>query len=60
MDVTISKFYKGAKALCSCGVDDGCYLDSALETYEAFKKVEKETGVKIKATSAQTVNFINE
>lgn len=59
MDVKISKFYKGAKALYSFVFDDGCYLESTLETYEAFKKVEKETGVKIKATSAQTVNFIN-
>ena len=60
MDVKISKFCKGAKALYSFVFDDGCYLDSTLETYEAFKKVEKETGVKIKATSAQTVSFINE
>ena len=59
MDVKISKFYKGAKAIYSFVFDDGCYLDSTLETYETFKKIEQETGVKIKATSAQTVNFIN-
>lgn len=59
MNVKISKFYKGAGSLYSFVFDDGCYRDSTLEVAEAFKETERQTGVKLKATSAQTVNFIN-
>ena len=58
-EIKIAKIPHGAKGVYSLTFDDGCYGDSTIETVEIFKKVQKETGVKIKATSTQTVNFIS-
>lgn len=59
MEAYISKFLNGAKGAFSLTFDDGCYKDSTLKVVEIFKEIEGKTGVKIKATSAQTVNFLN-
>ena len=60
MDIKIAKHYGGKKCAFSFVFDDGCYYSSTLETIKVFEEVFKKTGVKIKATSAQTVNFISE
>ncbi len=60
MEIKIAKFYKNALGALSFTFDDGCYKDSTLKVVEIFKAVEAKTGVKIKATSAQTVGFLHE
>ncbi len=60
MKITVAKYLNNAKAGYTFVFDDGCYMDSTKKTVEIFKKIEKETGVKIKATSAQTVGFLSE
>ncbi|MBQ7761804.1 MAG: hypothetical protein IJ400_07095 [Clostridia bacterium] len=59
MKVEICKYPNGANAIFSLSFDDGCYYDSTLFTIELFEKIYKETGVKLKGTVAQTVNFIS-
>lgn len=60
MEIKIAKFLNNARGCLSFTFDDGCYKDSTLRTVEIFKEVEAKTGVKIKATSAQTVGFLHE
>ena len=60
MKVTLSKYLNNAKGAFSFTFDDGCYSDSTRKTVEIFKEVEAKTGIKIKATSAQTVGFLHE
>ena len=60
MEFKICKYYGGADSAFTFTFDDGCYRQSSEETIEIFKKIYEETGVKIKATSAQTVNFLND
>ncbi len=59
MKAEICKYPNGANAIFSFSFDDGCYYDSTLFTIELFEKIYKETGVRLKATVAQTVNFIS-
>jgi hypothetical protein len=59
MDIKVSKYLNGAKGALTFTFDDGCYGESTLKTIEIFKEVEKLSGVKIKATSAQTVGFVS-
>ena len=58
--VSLSKYLNNAKGAFSFTFDDGCYADSTRKTVEIFKEVEAKTGIKIKATSAQTVGFLHE
>ncbi|MBO5374935.1 MAG: polysaccharide deacetylase family protein [Clostridia bacterium] len=60
MKASIAKYLNNAHAGFTLVFDDGCYYDSTLKTVEIFKEIEKQSGVKIKATSAQTVGFLNE
>ena len=60
MEIKIAKFYGNARGALSFTFDDGCYKDSTVKVVEIFKAVEAKTGVKIKATSAQTVGFLHE
>ncbi|MBQ2810456.1 MAG: polysaccharide deacetylase family protein [Clostridia bacterium] len=60
MEIKIAKFFGNARGALSFTFDDGCYKESTLKTIEIFKMVEAKTGVKIKATSAQTVGFLHE
>lgn len=60
MDIKIAKYLNGAKGAFTFSFDDGCYKDSTLKTVEIFKEVEAKTGVKIKATVAQTVGFLHD
>ncbi len=60
MEAKICKYYGGASALYTLTFDDGCYLESSMEVVEIFEKIHKDTGIKIKATSAQTLNFLND
>ncbi len=57
MGFKICKYKNNADAIFSFTFDDGCYYDSTLFTLEQFEKIYRETGVKIKATVAQTVSF---
>lgn len=59
MNIEIAKYLNNARAGYTFVFDDGCYMDSTKKTVEIFKDIEKRTGVKIKATSAQTVNFLS-
>lgn len=56
----ICKYKNGAKSAYTFVFDDGCYKESTLEVYEIFKSIYEKTGIKFKATSAQTVNFLHE
>lgn len=60
MEIKIAKYLNNASGAFSFTFDDGCYMESTLKTVEIFKAVEAKTGVKIKATSAQTVGFLHE
>jgi len=60
MDIKIARTSNGANAAYSLTFDDGCYYDSTLKTIEIFEDVYKKTGIKIKATSLQTVHFLHE
>ena len=60
MEIKKSKFRYGAKAAFSFVFDDGCYKESTEKVISIFEDNEKKYGVKLKATSAQTVNFLNE
>ena len=59
MKGTICKYKNDAKCAFTFTFDDGCYGESTSWVYEIFKGVYEKTGVKLKATSAQTVNFIS-
>ena len=59
MNARICNYKNNAKGAFSFVFDDGCYGESTQWTYEIFKGIFEETGVKIKATSAQTVGFIS-
>ena len=59
MNAKIATYYKNAKSAFTFVFDDGCYYDSTMEAYKVLKEVYEKTGVKIKITSAQTVNFIS-
>jgi len=60
MNIKIAKFKNGAKGAFSFVFDDGCYLPSTKKVVEIFKDIEKAHGVKLIATSAQTVSFLKE
>lgn len=60
MEIRIARYFGNAKGALSFTFDDGCYKESTLKTIEIFKAVEAKTGIKIKATSAQTVGFLHE
>jgi len=60
MEIKKCKFKNGAKASFSFVFDDGCYLDSSKKVVEIFEDNYKKYGVKLVATSAQTVNFLND
>ncbi len=60
MEAEICKYYGGASALYTLTFDDGCYLESSVEVVRIFEKIYRDTGIKIKATSAQTLNFLND
>lgn len=59
MEAKIATYFKNARSAFSFVFDDGCYYDSTMDAYEVLKSVYEKTGVKIKITSAQTVNFIS-
>ena len=56
----ICRYKNGARSAFTFVFDDGCYKESTLDVYKIFKGIYEETGIKFKATSAQTVDFINE
>lgn len=60
MKIEIAKYLNNARGGFTFVFDDACYRASTLKTVEIFKKIEADTGVKIKATSAQTVSFLSE
>ena len=60
MDIKIAKFKNGAKGAFSFVFDDGCYKDSTKKVIEIFKSTYDKHGVKLIATSAHTVNFLND
>ena len=60
MEIRKCKFKNGAKGAFSFVFDDGCYLPSSTKVIEIFKNTEKSHGVKLIATSAQTVSFLKE
>lgn len=60
MDIKIAKFKNGAKGAFSFVFDDGCYKDSTKKVIEIFKNTYDKHGVKLIATSAHTVNFLND
>ena len=60
MNIKIAKFKNGAKGAFSFVFDDGCYLPSSQKVIDIFKETEKTHGVKLIATSAQTVSFLKE
>ncbi len=60
MKISVAKYLNNAKAGFTFVFDDGCYYESTKKSVEVFKDIERRTGVKIKATSAQTVNFLHE
>lgn len=60
MEIKIAKYLNNARAGFTLVFDDGCYYDSTVKSVEIFKSVKSKTGVKIKATSAQTVGFLHE
>ena len=59
MNAKICKYKNNAKSAFSFVFDDGCYGESTEWTYEIFKGIFEKTGIKFKATSAQTVSFIS-
>lgn len=59
MEAKICKYKNNAKSAFTFVFDDGCYGESTEWTYEIFKSIFEETGIKFKATSAQTVGFIS-
>ena len=59
MEIKIATYYKNAKGAFTFVFDDGCYGESTMDAYEILKGVYEKTGVKIKITSAQTVNFVS-
>ncbi len=59
MDIRIATYFNNAKSAYSFVFDDGCYGESNGWMYEIQRDVFEKTGVKIKVTSAQTVNFIS-
>ena len=60
MDIKIAKFKNGAKGAFSFVFDDGCYKDSTVKVIDIFKDAYAKHGVKLIATAAHTVNFLNE
>ena len=60
MEIKKAKFRGGAKAAFSFVFDDGCYKPSTEKVISIFEDTEKKHGIKLKATSAHTVNFLNE
>lgn len=59
MDIKIAKFKNGAKGAFSFVFDDGCYKDSTKKVIDIFKDAYEKHGVKLIATAAHTVNFLN-
>lgn len=59
MEAKISTFFGNARGAFSFVFDDGCYYESTMDAYEILKSIYEKTGIKIKITSAQTVNFIS-
>lgn len=59
MNAKICRYKNNAMGAFTFVFDDGCYGESTLWTYEIFKDIYEKTGIKFKATSAQTVNFIS-
>ena len=59
MNAKICQYKNNAKGAFSFTFDDACYGESTEWTYEIFKEIFERTGVKIKATSAQTVGFVS-
>ncbi len=60
MEIKKCKFKNGAKASFSFVFDDGCYKPSTEKVISIFKDTERKHGVRLIATSAHTVNFLNE
>lgn len=59
MEAKICRYKNNAKGAFTFVFDDGCYGESTEWVYEIFKGIYEKTGVKFKATSAQTVGFIS-
>ena len=59
MNAKICQYKNNAKSAFSLTFDDACYGESTEWTYEIFKEIFEKTGVKFKATSAQTVGFVS-
>ena len=59
MNAKICQYKNNAKSAFSFTFDDACYGESTEWTYEIFKEIFERTGVKFKATSAQTVGFVS-
>jgi hypothetical protein len=59
MEAKITTYLNNAKSAFTFVFDDGCYYDSTMDAYEILKEIYESTGIKIKITSAQTVNFIS-
>lgn len=59
MNTKICQYKNNAKSAFTFVFDDGCYGESTEWTYEIFKSIFEKTGIKFKATSAQTVDFIS-
>lgn len=59
MNAKICQYKNNARGAFSFVFDDGCYGESTEWTYDIFKSIFERTGIKFKATSAQTVSFIS-
>ena len=59
MNAKICQYKNNAKSAFSFVFDDACYGESTIWTYEIFEDLFNKTGIKFKATSAQTVGFIS-
>ncbi len=59
MEAEICRYKNNARGAFTFVFDDGCYGESTEWTYEIFKSIYEKTGIKFKATSAQTVGFIS-
>lgn len=59
MEIKFATYFNNAKGAYSFVFDDGCYGESNGWMYEILRDVYEKTGVKIKITSAQTINFIS-
>lgn len=60
MNIKLCPYKGGANGAYTLTFDDGCYKESTLFTIDLFKEIWEKTGVKIKATSFQTVGFLHE